>query len=519
MPPHSDAERNRSMSRRRLLAVGAGTVVTSLVTQRVAAEEQAPNDAGQMQPALRPHTASGYYTNDYKRLHANGPMDDTTRKIVRFVREFTLANIADQARNDINRVMLDSTAALIAGFEEDHIRLVAQLARMVQPGALKSTMLGYGIRTSPELGAWANSALMRATDFNDNQTPGGHTSDLIPAAFSVGEALHSSGLAVLTAIAIGYEIKSAPLAGNMEAVAAAMTAGKLMDLDEDRLANAVSMALVPHVPLNKGVGAYGMWKGLRSAEAVKNGVWAALMAREGITGPPQPFEGRGSLWSLNGAGRARALTLPVTPGELGIQRTWFKARPAEASSQGTLELVSDMRMWTKVDEIASIQYDMSFANWEEIADNPKFDPRNREMADHSMPYILARALIDGEIYLDSFTKEKFMDPVARALMAKMTFGPMDGWEGLGAARITIRRTDGLQRTWDTYGGVRRLTLAEYPRLTNDQLAAKFNRACAFRGVSDTQRDRARSIWGDLWSVRDIGEAIQTLATFGRPRAL
>ena len=80
-----------------------------------------------------------------------------------------------------------------------------------------------------------------------------------------------------------------------------MMAGKLMGLDEDRLANALTLALTPHVALNKGVGAMSMWKGCRSAEAVKCGVWAAILAQQGMTGPPQPFEGRGGLWYTNGS--------------------------------------------------------------------------------------------------------------------------------------------------------------------------------------------------------------------------
>ena len=86
----------------------------------------------------------------------------------------------------------------------------------------------------------------------------------------------------MQAIAIGYELRAAPTGG--ESVAAAMAAGKLMGLDEDRLANALTMALTPHVALNKGVGAMSMWKGTRSAEAMKCGVWAALLAREVMAG-------------------------------------------------------------------------------------------------------------------------------------------------------------------------------------------------------------------------------------------
>ena len=70
----------------------------------------------------------------------------------------------------------------------------------------------------------------------------------------------------------------------------------------------------------------------------------------------------------------------------------------------------------------------------EIGDAPKWDPRNRETADHSMPYMFARALLDGDIYLDSFRPEKYMDPVVRALMGKITISEVTAWSGLGRTR-------------------------------------------------------------------------------------
>src|SRR5262249_14965342 len=163
-----------------------------------------------------------------------------------------------------------------------------------------------------------------------------------------------------------------------------------LGLDEDRLANALSIALTPHVALNKGVGSLSMWKGVRSAEATKCGIWAAILAKEGMTGPPQPFEGRGGSWARGGR---QDFTAP-RQSQMAIERNWFKRRPAEASSQGTLEIVPEMRGWAKPEEIAAIEYEMTDLG--EISDNPKWDPRNRETADHSMPYILARALLDGD---------------------------------------------------------------------------------------------------------------------------
>ena len=86
--------------------------------------------------------------------------------------------------------MLDAMAALVAGFENDPVRRCVRLARQVQPVDLKCTVLGYGISSSPELAAFANSAMVRHCDFND-LGPGGHVSDLIPAALAAGEAMHA----------------------------------------------------------------------------------------------------------------------------------------------------------------------------------------------------------------------------------------------------------------------------------------------------------------------------------------
>jgi 2-methylcitrate dehydratase len=271
------------------------------------------------------------------------------------------------------------------------------------------------------------------------------------------------------------------------------------------------------VALNKGVGAMSMWKGVRSAEAMKCGIWAALLAREGMTGPPQPFEGRGGLWSRNG--RGREFTMPVRAGQMAIERNWFKRRPAEASSQGTLLLIPEMRAWARPDEISLIDYYMNTSGFGEIGEAPKWDPRNRETADHSMPYIFARAFLDGDIYADSFTEAKFMDPAARSLMDKMIVTEVREWTGLGPARIILHKKNGETRTWDTYNGARNLGFAEYPKATDAETAEKFTRACAYARVDEAQRERARAAWGNLREVKDIGDAIQTLARFGQPRPL
>ena len=168
---------------------------------------------------------------------------------------------------------------------------------------------------------------------------------MIPAALAIGEALHCSGADVMAAIVVAYELQAVPAGG--ESVVAAMVAGKLMNLDEDRLANALTIALTPHIALNKGVGAMSMWKNTRSAESAKCGVWAAMLAREGMTGPPQPFEGRGGLWASqagrggdsavppNASGMGRPFNLPVRSDSLVMQSIGSSGGPRKHRPKGS----------------------------------------------------------------------------------------------------------------------------------------------------------------------------------------
>jgi 2-methylcitrate dehydratase len=523
--------------RRDLMKLGAGVVATALGAPALGAQRgdagRGSADAPNRPAGVRPHTEVGWI-NDANRASGNGPMDETTRQIVKYVSGFSESVLSDAVVHTVNRTMVDTMACLISGFESEPARICARLARMYHCD-LKSTVMGYGIATSPDLATFANGTMARYADFNDIG-PGNHTSDNIAGVLAIGEALHASGTQVMVATVLAYEVAGA-LAGAGRVVppggangggwddwvylpATAMAAGKLMGLNEDQLANALSLAIVPHMPMSvTHTGALSHWKACRASENVRHGVWAAIMAREGMTGPSMPFEARNGYFDHTGA--FRELRLPAnTDGTMSIQKMGTKRTPTEGSSQAALELVPQIREFTRADDIESIRYEMPFGGWQEIADPPKFDPRNRETADHSMPYMLARALMDGEIYLDSFTKEKFMDPSARQLMAKMTFWPQLDWTGNAPARITIRKKSGEEKSWDSFNGIRNAPAGQVNTpMTDGEITHKFDRVCAFMRVPEAQRDRARATWGNLRAVKDIGEAIRTLATFGRPAAL
>jgi 2-methylcitrate dehydratase len=289
-----------------------------------------------------------------------------------------------------------------------------------------------------------------------------------------------------------------------------MAAGKLLGLNEDQLANAISLTVVPHMRmLVSHVGALSMWKGCHAPEAGKCAVWAALLAREGMTGPSKPFEARDGLWDHLGA-LASPLRLPTrTDGRMVVETMMYKRFPAEGTAQPFLELTPEIRKLTKADDITSILIEMPFGVWQEIGDPPKWDPRNRETADHSLPYIVARSLIDGDIYMDSFAKEKYMDPAARRLMEVTIARPNP--DSSTRSRLTVGTKTG--------GVLVKETFARNTPMTHDEVITKFNRACAYQHVTNDQRDRAREQWANLRAIKDIAEPMQTLAKFGQTRPL
>ena len=114
-----------------------------------------------------------------------------------------------------------------------------------------------------------------------------------------------------------------------------------------------------------------------------------------------------------------------------------------------------------------------------------------------------------------------LSPLTKAVVngCIVTVSEITAWSGLGPARITIRKHNGEVRVWDSYGGLRVIGENERLYLSDEELAGKFNRVCAYQKVDDAQRDRARAIWGNLRQVKDIADAIQTLSKFGKPKPL
>jgi 2-methylcitrate dehydratase len=225
--------------------------------------------------------------------------------------DLRLSDIDQATVERVKAHVIDALGCGIAAFDERPVRASREVALTGGSGA--ATVIGTSLRTSSELASFTNGAAMRYLDLNDvYASPAGavHPSDHVAPCLAVAEAERANGAELITAIVIAYEV-NCRLAGLSDAMtrgwdgpvfslpAVALAAGKLMKLPPDQLVQAVNLAVNDHIPMGQTrTQANSDWKGLADAEAGRNAVFAATLARVGVTGPDPVFEGRKGFFQL-----------------------------------------------------------------------------------------------------------------------------------------------------------------------------------------------------------------------------
>jgi 2-methylcitrate dehydratase len=391
--------------------------------------------------------------------------------------------------HEVKRRLLDALSCALGATGNPPAEIAKRIAgnASAQPGSL---VVGTGKASTPDMAAFANGTQFRYLDYNDTylSLEPCHPSDNFAATLAIASRDGASGKDLITASALAYEIlcrlcdaKSIRLRnwdhvtyGNFST---ALASAKLMGLGRPAMVHALGLAGTPNNALRQTrVGELSMWKGCAFANASRGGVFAAMLAEAGMTGPAPIFEGeKGFFDRVSGPFE---LTLPGK-GESPtmILVTYIKFWPAEYHSQSAIEIClkhhAEVGPSEGIESILIRSFDAAVDIIGE--EEEKWNPKSRETADHSMPYCVAAALIDGKVDLATFGEQRIADPKIHALMQRIKIVRDD--------ELSAKYPDGIPNDIEitTKDGRVIRDRTDYPRghyknpMSDEEVAAKFHK--------------------------------------------
>lgn len=445
--------------------------------------------------------------------------DITIERLVVFAEGASFDALSADVVHAVKLRVIDTFASALGAFDNPTSAMahaVAARSRTDNP----ATVWGSAIKTTPENAAFANGVMTRLLDISDTYLgkSRGHPSDMTSGIVAVAESIHADGKSLINAITLAYDVYCSfcdaidvnakgwdqPVYGVLGCV---LGAGTLLKLNHDQLANAVSLALAPNMALAQARrGHLSNWKGCAGANASRNAVFAAMLAQDGFTGPPAVFEGDGGLWQVIGH---HDWPLPV--GKHLIAETHMKCLPICYHGQASVFAALALRGQFALDKIDEIVVDTYGAAVMMMGTEPsRWAPATRETADHSMPYVVATALMDGAVTDASFSDARLADRTLHALMAKvkvrvdkrLSAAYPEGAPG----RVTVRTRSGATHTQEII-----YPLGHFKNpLSDAQVADKFHELTAAR-LPQQQRDGVLDTLRQLEKVDDVAALIQQLS--------
>lgn len=454
-----------------------------------------------------------------------------TEKIARFIAGTTYQDIPVAAREKAKRTALDCLGAALAGAGEPVSQAIKTFVSELG-GPSHASLFGTGIKASVGDAALANGCIAHALDYDDCGVKIGHPSVLVlPAVLSLGEHLGASGREILAAYVVGLEVEGKlALYADFKlmqsrlnhqswygSLGAAAACANLLDLDVEktRMALGIAANLACGLAANHGTMASAMGAG----NACRNGVTAALMARQGLTANPNIIEAKNGFYdTLVGRDHYEAEKMAGSLGKpfyidspgIGLKR-YPSCYHTHRALDGMFELLEKHRLCET--DIAEVDVGTSERAMRVLAFS---EPATPYQAKYSMPYCIAAAVVDQKVNLDTFTSEKLEDPrlLHTRKKVRLSFPDLAIWPGLADVGsdtqfvgnpVTIRTPDG--RSYSARVDIPRGDPA-LP-LTDDELLAKY-RDCAHAQLGSGAIERSVELVFSLERLADIGTLIAAL---------
>jgi 2-methylcitrate dehydratase len=450
---------------------------------------------------------------------------NVAQELAEYVHSVNFQDVPDDVVHETKKRIVDSLGCGIGAYNAQPVKISRKIAETAR-NEKGATLFGTRRKTMPALAAFVNGIMVRYFDYNDtylSKEPA-HPSDNIGPCMSVAEAQDATGKDLLLSIILAYEIQCRLCdAADIRhrgwdhvcygLASTALAAGKLMDLDVDKLTQAVNLALNSHITMRQvRAGELSMWKGCSFANAARNGVFSAALAREGMTGPSPIFEGEmGFFKEVSGPFKINTNDFGGRKGTFKIADTYLKFFPAEIHSQTSIWAALDARKEIKnPDDIASLEIASHEAGYTILGRDPeKWNPMTKETADHSLPYIVAMALLEGKIDNSTYGEKKFRDPKTLEFLRKITVVEdkelSAKYPEAVANRITVKLSSGkiISKQVDYHKG--------HPKnpMTDREVEEKFERLTKSYLTKPQSRRILDGIW-QLEKIKDLTKIISLL---------
>ncbi|MBI2996440.1 MAG: MmgE/PrpD family protein [Candidatus Melainabacteria bacterium] len=356
-----------------------------------------------------------------------------SNQIANYVLSVKKESLEKEVIHEVKRRVLDSLACAVGAYDSKVYRILLKTCSKVK-GKYNALLFGKKKKVFYEEAAFANGSLVRYLDFNDTylSLEPAHPSDNIAPLIATAQAYGKTGLDLILAIAVAYEIQCRLCDGaslrakgidhvTYGAFSCACGTAILMDLNQEQLENALGIAGVCNIATRQTrVGEMSMWKACAFANAARGGLFAARLAKEGMTGPSPIFEGlKGFEALISGPINLTLPNIGMPPRK--ILETYIKPYPVEYHAQSAVEAGIELhKEGLKLEQIQGMTIFTHKAAYEIIgSEAEKWKPTSKETADHSLPYCTAIALRDGNVTAKSFHGKNFRDSGLLKFMKKI----------------------------------------------------------------------------------------------------
>ncbi len=424
--------------------------------------------------------------------------------IARFACRARYEDLTPPRRERLKVSVLDSLACAINALGATPIEAcLAQAREFGGPGG-RCTLIGGG-QANVVFAASYNTALVRYMDFMDSFFARGglcHPSDNIGAILAACEHADRSGREFLTALAVAYQVESAlttsaqfmahgfdlttPLAYSLGA-----GLSKALALDEAKTQAAIAICGAGGIPLLVvRTTPISQWKGLNSSTVALACVHGAFLASRGVTGPKYVIEGPNGLAQLLG----QPIRVDWDRAQLDcFDRLSLKSYNSAVPTESAIFCMLELRRAHPLDpaKVAAIEAAVDQDAYDFTGGGkfgPKTDVHTKEDADHSLPYLLAVAALDGEVQPAQLDPQRINRPDVQALLRRVRVRPEERftarYPGEVPSRVSVRLEDGT-----TY----RHEVNDYPGFSTrpftwDEVGAKFDRLVGDRAERGLRRD-------------------------------